>query len=80
MFLATKGYVRLEVKMNDELKITPFVLLTELRFSANATAKSITSILNFQLKGVPNCDKEIVAREYLEGKGWTVEKDEELGS
>lgn len=73
MFLASKGFVQLQVKLNHEVKIVPLVSIAELKYSAKAIAKSIASILNFRLKHTAHSNKEMVVKEYLESKGWKVE-------
>lgn len=73
MFLASKGFVQLQVKLNHEVKIVPFVSVAELKYSAKVIARSIASILNFHLKHATYSNKETAAKEYLESKGWKVE-------
>lgn len=73
MFLATKGYVQLQVSLNDELRIIPMVSISELAMSAKAIATSIKSILNVQIKGLSDHDKEAVVKEYFKSKGWHLE-------
>jgi hypothetical protein len=45
----------------------------ELMNTAKAIANSISSILNFQIKGLNQADREVAVKGYLENKGWRIE-------
>lgn len=73
MFLASKEYIQLKVVFTDEIHITPIGAKQEIKDSVRVIASTLRTILNFQLKAVPNEKKEIAVKEYFMKKGWKLE-------
>lgn len=73
MFLASKEYIQLKVVFTDEIHITPIAAKQEIKDSVRVIASTLSTILNFQLKAVPNEKKEIAVKEYFMKKGWKLE-------
>ena len=72
MFYATKGPIRLEIKLNDELTIVPITSSDRFEATANVIAKSHGAILNSELRSVPAHEKAQAIKDYFKRNGWEV--------
>jgi hypothetical protein len=73
MFYATKGPIRLEIKLNDELTIVPITSSDRFEATANVIAKSHGAILNSELRTVPAHEKARAAKDHFKRNGWKID-------
>lgn len=73
MFYATKGSIRLEIKLNDGLTIVPITSSDRFEATANVIAKSHGAILNSELRTVPAHEKARAAKDHFKRNGWKID-------